>query len=125
MLQLVNIEDLTFEPELPDEVREALRSLDFLDNLEGILNLDSDAIIEVVENLYGIELVAVKGDPVFMPSAELIASIKDQVLEELAARGIIGDAISEKIHDLTRVSGENIDVIYSDSGLSRWKIEWD
>jgi hypothetical protein len=60
-----------------------------------------------------------------MPSTELIASIKDEVLEELAARGVIGDAISEKIHDPTRVSGENIDVIYRESGLSCWKVEWD
>jgi len=125
MLKLVNIDDLAFTPELPDDVCEALESLDFLDHLDGILDLDCDALIEIVENLYGIELEAVKGDPVFMPSTELIASIKDEVLEDLAARGVIGDAISEKIHDLTRVSGDNIDVIYGASGLSRWKVEWD
>jgi hypothetical protein len=125
MLKLVNINDLAFDPELPDDVREALGRLDFLDHLDGILDLDSDAIIEIVENLYGIEPLAVEGDPVFMPSAELVASIKDQVLEELTTRGVIGDAISEKIRDLTRVSGDNIDVIYGDSGLSRWKVEWD
>jgi hypothetical protein len=62
MLKLVNIEDLTFAPELPGDVREALGSLDFLDHLEGILDLDCDAIIEIVENLYGIELEAIRGN---------------------------------------------------------------
>lgn len=125
MLKLVNIDDLAFDPELPDDVREALGRLDFLDHLDGILDLDSDAIIEIVENLYGIELLAVEGDPVFMPSSELLASIKDEVLEELTARGVVGDAISEKIRDVTRVSGDNVDIIYGETGLSRWKIEWD
>jgi hypothetical protein len=125
MLKLINIENLVFEPALPVDVREALGSLNFLDHLESILELDSDAIIETVERLYGIELEEVEGDPVFMPSADLIASIKDGVLEELTGRGVIGDAITEKIHELTRVSGDNIDAIYSETGLSRWKVEWD
>lgn len=125
MLKLINIEDLAFEPALPADVLEALGSLNFLDHLEGILDLDSDAIIEIVERLYGIELEEVEGDPVFLPSADLIASIKDGVLEELTGRGVIGDAITEKIHELTRVSGDNIDAIYSETGLSRWKVEWD
>lgn len=125
MLKLINIENLVFEPALPVDVREALASLNFLDHLESILELDSDAIIEIVERLYGIELEEVEGDPVFMPSADLIASIKDGVLEELTGRGVIGDAITEKIHELTRVSGDNIDAIYSETGLSRWKVEWD
>ena len=125
MLKLINIENLVFEPALPVHVREALGSLNFLDHLESILELDSDAIIEIVERLYGIELEEVEGDPVFMPSADLIASIKDGVLEELTGRGVIGDAITEKIHELTRVSGDNVDAIYSETGLSRWKVEWD
>ncbi len=125
MLKLINIDNLMFEPALPVDVREALGSLNFLDHLESILELDSDAIIEIVERLYGIELEGVDGDPIFMPSADLIASIKDGVLEELTGRGVVGDAITEKIHELTRVSGDNIDVIYSETGLSLWKVEWD
>lgn len=125
MLKLINIKNLVFEPALTVDVREALGSLNFLDHLESILELDSDAIIEIVERLYGIELEEVEGDPVFMPSADLITSIKDGVLEELTGRGVIGDAITEKIHELTRVSGDNIDAIYSETGLSRWKVEWD
>lgn len=125
MLKLINIENLAFEPALPVDVREALGSLNFLDHLESILELDSDAIIEIVERLYGYELEDVEGDPVFMPSADLITSIKDGVLEELTGRGVIGDAITEKIHELTRVSGYNIDAIHSETDLSRWKVEWD
>lgn len=125
MLKLVNIEDLAFEPALPADVLEALGSLNFLDHLEGILDLDSDAMIEIVERLYGIELEKIEGDPVFLPSADLIASIKDGALEALTAGGVIGDAITEKIHELTRVSGDNIDTIYSTTGLSRWRVEWD
>ena len=125
MLKLINIENLVFEPALPVDVQEALGSLNFLDHLESILKLDSDAIIEIVERLYGIEQEEVEGDSVFMPIADLIASIKDGVLEELTGRGVIGDIITKKIHELTRASGDNIDVIYSETGLSLWRVEWD
>jgi hypothetical protein len=125
MLKLVNIDDLTFEPELPASVRDGLENLNYIDHLQGIFDLDADALIEIADKLYDFELDSVEGEPVFMPSDDLISTIKDEVTDALISKGLIGGIISEKIRELTRVSEDNADAIYDETSLSRWRVEWD
>jgi len=127
MATIINVEDLTFAPELAEEQKDLLSELDFSDYKETWLTnrLDKDAVINVLFEHFGIDLDEITGDPVFWPTQDEISLIEDAARKRLTEKGTIGDGICDAIYEVTGIDDCNKDSVYSDTGLSSWHLSFE